>query len=206
LVKIAAHVTGLMDKITIEESDTMDDNDTIRQQNPLGKIPALILDHHVLGDGTLYDGVLYDSRVIVEFLDHLAQDGVLIPTEPSARFDTLRRLALVNGILDASVLVVYESRFRPEEKRVQRFVDHQLGKISRSLDHIGTTIPAYTNAAKPNIGEIGIACCLDYLDLRKPLDWRAHCPDMADWMADFAQSVAGYAETLPPEIDPAPWR
>jgi glutathione S-transferase len=196
MVKIAAHVTGLMDKITIEESDTMDDKDTIRQQNPLGKIPALLLK----------DQVLYDSRVILEYLDHLAGGDALIPADPSRRFEVLRRLALANGLLDAAILVVYESRFRPEDKRVESFVDYQIDKIKRSLDSIAKTAPVYSNGASPDVDEIGLACCLDYLDLRKQLDWRDHCPDMASWMMDFAKSVPGYAVTLPPEIDPAPWR
>ncbi|MCE2517453.1 MAG: glutathione S-transferase N-terminal domain-containing protein [Alphaproteobacteria bacterium] len=196
MVKIAAYVTGLMDSITVEQSNTMDDHDTIRQQNPLGKIPALILD----------DRVLYDSRVIIEYLDHLAGGGTLIPTETEARFDALRRNALANGILDAALLVIYEARFRPEDKHVESFVDYQRDKIRRALNSIAEAAPVYRNGATPDLGEIGLACCLDYLDFRKQLDWRDHCPDMAQWMMDFSAAVPGYKDTLPPEIDPAPWR
>lgn len=108
-VKIAAAVLGLSGEITVEMTDTTDPNDSIRKQNPLGKIPALVLD-----DGK----VLYDSRVIVEYLDHLAGGGKVLPQGPS-RFDVLTLQALANGLMDASILQVYETRFRPEERRDQ---------------------------------------------------------------------------------------
>ena len=79
-VRITASVLGLDDKITIEPADTMNPDDSIRGQNPLGKIPALILD-----DGR----VLYDSRVIIEYLDTIAGGGRVIPAEIDARFEAL---------------------------------------------------------------------------------------------------------------------
>src|SRR6266550_2988364 len=84
-VKIAAALLGLDKEITIEKADTTDASDTIRKQNPLGKIPALILE-----DGT----VLYDSPVILEYLDHRAGGGKIIPNEPGARFTSLQLQAL----------------------------------------------------------------------------------------------------------------
>ena len=81
--KIAAAVLGLKDRIAVEMTDTTDPSDTIRAQNPLGKIPALVLD-----DGR----VLFDSRVVVEYLDHLAGGGKIIPAG-AARFDVLRLAA-----------------------------------------------------------------------------------------------------------------
>ena len=72
MVKLAAHVLGLMDQITVEHSDTTDPDDTIRLQNPLGKIPALITDSRVI----------YDSRVILEYFDHLGGGGTIIPQDP----------------------------------------------------------------------------------------------------------------------------
>ena len=88
-VRIAASLLGLADKIDVRETDLNDPADSIRAQNPLGKIPALILD-----DGTGY----YDSRVILEYLDHLAGGGRIIPREPKARFAALRLQALCDGI------------------------------------------------------------------------------------------------------------
>src|SRR3972149_3169438 len=95
-VRIAAGVLGLSGKIEVRDTDLNDPGDSIRAQNPLGKIPALILE-----DGTVY----YDSRVILEVLDHLAGGGRIVPREPTARFEVLRLQALCDGILDAGILL-----------------------------------------------------------------------------------------------------
>ncbi len=196
MVKISAHVTGMIDKITVKLSDTTNANDPVHQQNPLGKIPALILD----------DSALYDSRVIIEYLDHLAGGNIIIPSDMKARYDALTRCALASGMLDAAILIVYESRLRPDDKYVESFVEFQLGKIISGLKSIAVSAPVYSNGKTPDVGEIGLACCLDYLDFRKQLNWRDHCPHMEQWMMDFSALVPGYKTSLPPEIDPAPWR
>ncbi len=197
MVKLAAYAMGHMDAITIEQTDTMDANDSIRAQNPLGKIPALILD-----DGR----VIYDSRVIIDYLNEHARTGHVIPSEGEARVDALTRCAMFSGLLDAAILVIYETRFRSEDKHVASWVDYQRDKIVRVLKALATMAPRYTNAATPDIGEIALACSLDYLDYRKQVEWRQYCPEMAQWMTDFATSVPGYKSTLPDDIDPAPWR
>jgi glutathione S-transferase len=97
-VKMAAIVLGLMDKIEIVVANTLDPDDAIRKQNPLGKIPALTLD-----DGT----TLYDSRVIVEYLDVQAGGGKIIPASGKDRFDALTLQALADGIMDAAILQIY---------------------------------------------------------------------------------------------------
>ena len=123
-VRLAAAELGLTDRITIEPADTMNPGDSIRDQNPLGKIPALILD-----DGR----VLYDSRVIIEYLDTIAGGGKLIPAELDARFQALTGAALADGILDAGILIVYEGRFRPDIEPYGPWMDYQRGKIERGL-------------------------------------------------------------------------
>jgi glutathione S-transferase len=123
-VRIAMSLLGLERDIELRETDLNDPSDAIRAQNPLGKIPALVLE-----DGT----TLFDSRVILEYFDHLAGGGRIIPREPRARFDALRLQALCDGALDASVLIVYESRYRPAEMRVQSWVDRQSEKVARAL-------------------------------------------------------------------------
>ena len=102
-VVMAAHILGLLDQIKIVPADTNDPADTLRKENPLGKIPVLILE-----DGS----TLYDSRVILEYFDHRAGGGVIIPLG-EARFPVLKMMALTDGILDACILQVYEKRFRP---------------------------------------------------------------------------------------------
>jgi len=101
-------VLGLDRDIAIEPADTMNPSDSVRAQNPLGKIPALLLE-----DGT----VLFDSRVILEYLDHHAGGGRILPHDADARFSALRLQALADGVMDASVLLVYEGRWRPVRSR-----------------------------------------------------------------------------------------
>ena len=188
-VKLAAHVLGCADELELVETNTMDAEDAIRAVNPLGKIPALNDD----------DIVLYDSRVIIEYLDAKAGGGKLIPASGAARFETLTREALMDGIMDAAILVVYEGRFRPDDKYVESFVTYQREKIQRGLEVTAASTPHYSNGAMPDAGEIALACVLDYLDFRQQLNWRDHAGNLQTWLADFAAAVPGYTETLPPK-------
>jgi glutathione S-transferase len=197
MAKIAAHVLGKYESLTVEDTDTMDAADSIRSQNPLGKIPALILD-----DGR----AVYDSRVILDYLDEKAGGGKIIPSSGADRLDVMIRCAMFSGLLDAAILIVYEGRFRPEDKHVAEFVEYQRDKIVRVLKVLAEKTPKYGNGALPDIGEIAQACSIDYLDYRKPVNWRDYCPQIEDWMMDFSAAVPGYKSTLPEDIDSAPWR
>jgi glutathione S-transferase len=188
-VKMATYILGFDDQVTPVLTDTLDPNDSICEVNPLGKIPALE------DDGTTY----YDSRVIMEYLDAKAGGGKIIPASGPARFEALTRAALMDGILDAAILVIYERRMRPEDKYVESVVERQRGKIIRGLEVIAAQNPSYGNGAMPDIGEIGLACVLDYLDFRKQVNWRDHAPNLASWLADFAAAVPGYDESMPPK-------
>ena len=188
-VKLAAHVLGCADELELVETNTMDAEDPIRAVNPLGKIPAL-------DDGGI---VLYDSRVIIEYLDAKAGGGKLIPASGAARFETLTRAALMDGIMDAAILVVYEGRMRPDDKYVESFVAYQREKIQRGLEVSAASTPHYRNGAMPDAGDIALACVLDYLDFRQQLNWRDHAANLQTWLADFAAAVPGYTETLPPK-------
>ena len=187
-VKMATYILGFDDQVTPILTDTLDPNDSICEVNPLGKIPALE------DDGTTY----YDSRVIMEYLDAKAGGGKIIPASGPARFEALTRAALMDGILDAAILVIYERRMRPEDKYVESVVERQRGKIIRGLEVIAANNPSYGNGAMPDIGEIGLACVLDYLDFRKQVNWRDHAPNLASWLADFAAAVPGYEDSMPP--------
>jgi glutathione S-transferase len=101
-VKMALSVLGMLDRVDVVNADTTSPSDSIRAQNPLGKIPALILE-----DGT----AVYDSRVIVDCLDGLDGRGILVP--PGQRLLVLRQQALADGLMDAAILQMYEKRFRP---------------------------------------------------------------------------------------------
>jgi len=187
-VRIAIALLGLDSKIEVRETDLNDPADTIRAQNPLGKIPALVLD-----DGN----TLYDSRVILEYLDHLAGGGRIIPRDPAARFETLRLQALCDGILDACVLIVYESRYRPEDKRVQAWLERQAGKVKRALDALEAAPPPLT--PMPDVGQIALACVLGYRDLRFDEGWRKDYPRLFSWHDKFAAQVPAFAATKVPK-------
>jgi glutathione S-transferase len=185
-VRIAAAVLGLADKIAVQETNLNDAADSIRAQNPLGKIPALVLD-----DGTTY----YDSRVILDYLDHLAGGGRIIPRPGPARFEVFRLQALCDGILDASVLLVYEERYRPADKRVQTWVDRQADKVARALAALEAAPPQLTPV--PDVGQITLACVLGYRDLRFAGSWRADHPKLVAWLDRFAAQVPAYDATRP---------
>lgn len=183
-VKIAAAILGLTDQIKIEMTDTNDPSDSIRKQNPLGKIPALILE-----DGT----ALFDSPVILEYLDALAGGGKIIPREGKPRWDALRLHAICDGIMDAALLQVYEKRFRPEEHWVAKWTDYQAEKVTRALDVLEAAPPAISGT--PNIGHIALACALGYLDLRFEGKWRADYPKLVAWLDKFAAQVPAFEKT-----------
>lgn len=182
-VKIAAAVLGLSDRLDVHKADTTDPDDTLRQQNPLGKIPALVLE-----DGT----VLFDSRVIVEYLDHLAGGGRIIPAG-SDRFRVLRLQALADGLMDAALLQIYEVRFRDEANRNPSWVENQRGKVERALAELETNPPPL--ASPPDIGAIAVACALGYLDLRFEGRWRGSHPGLVAWLDRFAAQVPAFEAT-----------
>ena len=183
-VRIAASVLGLADKIDVRETDLNDPADSIRAQNPVGKIPALIL-----GDGE----ALYDSPVILDYLDHLAGGGRIVPREPKARFAALRMQALCDGILDACILLVYEGRYRPAEMKVRAWIDRQADKVARGLAALEAAPPALTPT--PDVGQITLACVLGYRDLRFGGSWRAGHPKLVAWLDKFAGQVPAFAQT-----------
>ncbi|MES1155304.1 MAG: glutathione S-transferase family protein [Pseudorhodoplanes sp.] len=183
-IKIAASLLNLEKDITLETADTNDAADSLRVQNPLGKIPTL-----VLADGL----TLFDSRVILEYLDHLAGGGKIIPAESGARFRTLRLQALADGVLDASLLLIYEIRFRPEDRREKKWVDHQTDKVKRGFDVLEKDPPVI--GAMPDAGHIALACALGYQDLRFQGTWRKSYPKLVAWLDDFARRVPAFAKT-----------
>ena len=183
-VRLAASVLGLSGDIKVEPADPNDANDSIRQQNALGKIPTLVLE-----DGT----TLFDSRVIVEYLDHRAGGGKIIPQESKARFAALRLQALADGMTDAQILLVYEGRFRPPEHHVKKWTDYQAVKIKRGLTALEADPPALDPL--PNVGQIALGCFLGHRDLRFAGDWRAAHPKLVAWLDRFAAKVPAFAET-----------
>jgi glutathione S-transferase len=172
----------LLGRIEIVSADTTDPNDALRQQNPLGKIPALILE-----DGF----VIYDSRVIVDYLDHLAGGDGVIPADPAQRYRALVMQSLADGIADAALLRVYEGRWRTPEWRSAKWEAHQQGKIDRGLAAAGD-LPL---DGPLHIGHVALACALGYLDLRFAGTWRASHPRLVAFVDAFAARVPSFEKT-----------
>jgi glutathione S-transferase len=185
-VRMAIDAVGMTPRVRVVAADTQDPNDTLHQQNPLGKVPTLVLE-----DGRS----LFDSRVIVDYLDALDGRGILIPAG-SARIDVLRAQALADGLLDAALLQVYEKRFRPADRHVASWVAMQQGKVDRALWHAAECLPA-ARAPGPHIGEISLAAALGYLDLRFDGRWRAQHPSLAAWLQAFAARCPAFEATGP---------
>ena len=185
-VRMAAEVLGLLDRITLVPADTRDDNDTLRTQNPLGKMPCLLT-----ADGT----AIYDSGVIIEFFDQLAGGARLLPAGGLARIKALTQARLADGITEAAILVVYESRFRDPGTQSERWLAYQRGKILRALAAFEA---APLDAAKTDLVAIGLACALGYLDWRQPVEWRADHPRLVAWLAAFARHEPAFERTRAP--------
>jgi len=183
-VLLAASVLGLSPEITPQKADPSDAADSLRAQNPVGKIPILVLE-----DGT----TLFDSRVILEYLDHRAGGGKIIPREPKARFEALRLQALADGITDASLLVLYEGRFRPAERHETKWLDYQNDKIKRGFAVLEAAPPPVD--AVPNVGQIALACLLGHRDLRFKGGWRQDNPKLVAWLDRFAAQVPEFEKT-----------
>ena len=185
-VRIALSLLGLENEVKIEQADTNDANDSLRRQNPLGKIPALIAE-----DGMVY----YDSRVILDYLDTRAGDGKIVPRDAKARLAALRLQALCDGILDAAILRIYEGRWRPPEHHVAKWVEHQTGKMARALAALEAAPPGLDTP--PHVGQITAACVLGYLDFRFEGRWRPDHPRLVAWLDRFAAAVPAFAATRP---------
>jgi len=185
-VKIAAGMKGLTDKIELLPTDTNKGDDALNRLNPLGKIPCLITDE---GDA------IFDSHVICEYFDSLGGGPVLFPKSGRERWRTLTMGALADGILDAALLLVYEGRFRPENMKVQGWVDRQQAKVDRALALLEASPPAWKGS--PDYGHLTLACALGYLDFRHGGKWRAGHPKLVKWVDDFAAAVPAFEATRP---------
>ncbi len=186
-VKITALMKGVDGGITVEQADTNKPvNEELRAQNPLSKIPVLIT-----ADGMQ----IYDSPVICEYLDSLQPAPVLFPKSGSERWIALTRGALGDGIVDAAITMVYERRFRPEDKVVQVWLDRQQVKIDGALAALEKAPPVW--GANPDYGHLTVAVALGYLDFRHEGKWRAGHPRMVAWLDKFASAVPAYDKTKP---------
>ncbi|HVI50738.1 MAG TPA: glutathione S-transferase N-terminal domain-containing protein [Candidatus Sulfotelmatobacter sp.] len=187
-VTILALETGLDDRIERLKTNAWDPATDLPADNPLGKVPALILD-----DGQQ----VYDSPVICEVLDSLHDGAKFFPPAGPARWTAIRRQALADGILDAALQVVIESLRRPVEYRWSGWIDRQKAAIARGLNQLEQE--AADLGKQFTIGEVAIAAALGYLDFRQIADdWRRTHPRLAAWYAE-AEKRPSVAATVPME-------
>jgi glutathione S-transferase len=172
---VAAHEVGLQDRLewVAAAPHPVSRDRALVASNPLGQVPTLVTE-----DGM----VLYDSRVICEYLDSLC-GGRLIPGG-GGRWTALVEQALADGLLDAAVLTRYETAVRPEGLRWSDWVAGQMDKVSCALAELERRAAALTG--RVDVGSIAVACALGYLDFRfTALAWRARCPELARWFDRF---------------------
>ena len=186
-VAITMDVKGLRDNIDLVHTDTNNpDNSEFFKANPLAKVPALVTD-----DGA----AIFDSKVICEYLDLQAPAPRLFPTATRERIRTLALGALADGVLDAALLLVYEKRFRPEEKWHAPWQQRQQDKIARSIDYLEKNLPQWHE--NPDYGHITTACALGYLDFRHDGAWRRGHPSLVAWLDEFAKTIPAFEKTRP---------
>jgi len=191
VVSVALIELGLADRVerVAARGDPLDPGTMPVALNPLGKIPTL-----ERPEGP----ALYDSRVILRYLDDLSRDGAggaLYPSRPRL-WETLTLEALGIGLAEAAALMVYETRLRPEGMRLQPWVEGQWRKVERGLDALEARWLAHL-AGPLDAGQIAVGCALGYLDFRHGArGWRGGRPGLAAWEARFAARPS-MAATVP---------
>lgn len=187
-VQVLLRETGQLDDVELRAAagHPVDPGTMPMAENPLGKIPTL------LRDGA---PALYDSRVICRYLNDRVAGGLY----PDARlWDTLTLEATADGIMDAAVLMVYETRSRDEGARSSAWVESQWAKITRALDALEGRWMSHLYGPL-DMGQIAVGCALGYLDFRHPnRDWRHGRDALAAWEKAFGARESMVATRPPP--------
>jgi glutathione S-transferase len=175
----------------LELVDVNAPDNAVIPRNPLSKIPTLVLD-----DGTS----LFDSRVIVEFLDNASPIARLIPADKRARIAVRRWEALADGVLDAGLLIRYES-LRPRKEQSKAWSEKQLGKLNRGIEVLATDLGDRTwcFGERYSLADIAMGCCLGWVAFRLPsIDWRERYAALARHF-DRLMTRPAFAESVPRE-------
>jgi glutathione S-transferase len=168
-------------------------NTTITASNPLGKVPCLVMEG---GEA------VFDSRVIVEYLDTLSPVGKLIPTQGRERAEVKTWEALADGLVDAAILARLEATWsgRSAKQRSDAWIDRQMGKIDATLKAMSTGLgdKSFCSGIHFSLSDVAVGCALGYLDLRfTQINWREMYPNLAK-LQDKLMQRASFAETVPP--------
>lgn len=170
---------------------------TIQQYNPLGKVPCLIMDDY---------GSLFDSRVIVEYLDTLSPVSRLLPQSGRERATTKAWEAVADGLMDAAESIHIEKTQRPVARQCSDWISRQQGKILSALKHMEAEFPAnqpYCTGINLSLGDLAIGCALLYLDLRFPeLAWRDECEKLAQLLIKL-EARPSFQATVLNELAPS---
>ena len=173
-----------------EVADVRESDAAVADRNPLGKVPTLMLD-----DGT----ALFDSRVIVEFLDNVSPLARLIPDDNRERVAVRRWEALADGCLDAGLLIRYES-LRPKKEQSAAWTGKQTGKLRRGLATIAAELGDRTwcHGDRYSLADIAVGCCLGWVNFRRPagLDALGDYPSLARLYGKLMERPA-FADTAP---------
>lgn len=172
--------------------DVWAENTQIQAHNPLGKVPCLIMDDN---------GSLFDSRVIVEYLDTLSPVGRLIPQPGRDRAATKCWEAIADGVLDAAVAINIEVNRRPAELRSDAWIERQHKKISVALDSMDKSLDdqPFCMGVNLSLADVAVGCALGYLDLRfKELNWRSRYSNLQR-LDEKLQGRPSFVNTLPPK-------
>ena len=180
-----------LDYVFVPE-DVWSEQTTITQTNPLGKVPCRIME---AGEA------LFDSRVIVEYLDTLSPVGKLIPAVGRERAEIKTWEALADGVLDAAILARLEATWvgRSPAERSQAWIDRQLGKIHTSLKAMskGLGDKPYCAGIHLSLADVAVGCALSYMDFRFPqIHWRSDYPNLQK-LLDKLMLRPSFAETRP---------
>jgi glutathione S-transferase len=163
---------------------------TIQQSNPLGKVPCLLME-----DGA----VMFDSRVIVEYLDTLTPVGKLIPALGRERAGVKCWEALADGVLDAAILIRLEKTLRPVEQQNEEWIQRQWSKVHAGLKTMSADLDEATFCAGNHLtlADISVACALGWLSFRFPeIDWRTDYPNLAK-LFDKLSERPSFKDTIP---------
>ncbi|MFT3718317.1 glutathione S-transferase N-terminal domain-containing protein [Pseudorhodoferax sp.] len=174
------------------EEDVWADTTTIARANPLGKVPCLLMEG---GEA------VYDSRVIVEYLDTLSPVGRLIPVPGRERAEVKTCEALADGVMDAGVLARMEAIWphRADSERSQAWIDRQLGKVHAGLMALsqGLGDKPFCSGIHLSLSDIAVGCALGWLEFRFPhIDWRSAHPNLAR-LQDKLMQRQSFADTRP---------
>ena len=177
-VRAVIEEKGLARRVTLTAVNPYEAPERLHAANPLCKVPTLVTD-----DGT----ALFDSPVICEYLDTLGDGPRLLPAEGPARFEVLRRNAMVGGIMDIAFALACEVHRREPGERSQKWIAHWCTAILRTVDALEAEIGEWPDAV--DMAQVTAGCTLGYLDVRlkDQVDWREGHPEVAAWYEEFSK-------------------